>query len=322
MKRVFIILLVLLLLTGCKLGRLIIEEDMGFTEEDANMQNHMENEDLLKNYQYLDEGLKNQLRELHSLWKKFDNGKSQDIDPSEDFHNSEYKAELKKFLGQKESLAVSGYDLARILDQPGYMATDKAILLSNGKEFNIRVISYLVDYYVQAITDFVGLKNNLIFVKCWNDDEFYFTVVSDGDIHTAYDFFPLEVDGELHIILTGKSFPYYPQPPFLWDLKFDTDGFTKGDLFDFGNTETKKYYIYNNVDFDKNKCLTKWTFQTDGSFMTVGRSDESNQPSELLRVNCEVLEDGQKFLFTGSDNINEIKPDIQIVLKNKAFVIQ
>lgn len=321
MKKLYAVLLIILVLTGCNLDSFLIEEDMDFIEEISDTEN--KRKDPLENYPKLDENLKAQLRELYGLWGEFYSVIRHDVDPSEDFHNSKYLAELKNFLSKKESLAASN-ELRWILEQGGFKSMDKQIILSNGKDYNIRLIIYIVDYYTPMISHTL-VPNKLAFIQCWNDDNFYFTMLSESDVHTVLDFYPMEIDGELHIILLGKTFPFYLHTPFLWAWRLDAEGFKQSEVFNFKSDERDKYFIYDSVDIDNNLCLLKWTFHTDGAFIMVERRMDYGRDifSDYLYVGCDVLEDGKMFLFTASDNLGEkIEPTIQISFMNGRFVIE
>jgi hypothetical protein len=323
MRRILFLLAFTMLLAGCMPGNQSYFEDVTADDEAYELyyaQDDALYTDPLANYNYLDESLKTQLRELQRLWKEFDDNKNPDADPTQDLHNSGYIAALKVFLSQKESLEVSGFDLMWILGQYGYSATDKTIML-NGIEYTVRLISYNVDHYVRAITDFVWPLNKWIFLQCWNEDDFFFEVISDGDMHSAYEFYPVYVDGTPNIIIAGYSFPYYPQPPFLWAWRFDTDGFTQSNLFAFEPMETDNYYIYNSIDYDNNQCRFVWTFQTNGAFITAERDEDNDWPG-LLSVVYDVINDGEAFVFTSSNNFDAVEPDIRISFKEGRYIIE
>ncbi len=332
MKKLILFFYAILLLTGCTNLENHFEEYYGASSENQHFEQEFiynektdEPEDLFANYPNLNENLKDQLSKLSLLWKKFDEGKNQEIDPTEDFHKSDYIAELKKFLAKKESLEVSENILASILEQHGFETFGKTILV-NEKKLNIRVISYNVDYYVKAITDHVGLKNNWTFIQCWNDEEYYFATVSDGDMHITDDFLPLVVDGNLDIILVGHSFPGYPQPPFLWAWQLGSNGFKEINLFNLSHDETDRYLIDNIVDFFTSINENQWTIHTNGSFLFVEkRSAEEGSDSwtsDYLNISCEIDETKAGFTFTSIDRTGNEDSTIRIKLKNNKFIVE
>lgn len=315
MKKTLLIFIIICALTGCDYREEpFAEEERSFIESD-----------LFINYPNLDESLKSKIRELRLLWSKFESRKSDDIDPTEDFHNSDYIKKLKDLLGQRESLDVSQHALTLLLDQNGLESVDRKILVGK-KEFNIRVIGYNVDLYVKAITDIVDVRNKWIFVQCWNEDAFYFTTVSDGGVNTVTDFFPLEIDNALHIILKGYASTSYPQPPFLWSWRLEEEGFYPSDLFKFSSVETDKYFIYDHVNLGNSYCKQKWTFYTDGSYLFVEKRSSAEGsdlwPSDYLNVHCEKNEENGIFSFISIDRDGIEESSIQLVLVNDLFVIE
>ncbi len=304
MKRA-VIFSILLFMTGCSI---YIEDNIEITEP----------VDPFINYRF-NESIKYKLSDLISLWEDFDSSKLDTKDPTDDFQRSEYLIKLKEFLSDRESLNISISDLSQILGQNNLKDFTKKAVVDNN-EFNIRVISYNVDYYVQAITDYVGLPNKWIFAQCWNEDEFYFNVISDGDIHTVDDFIPFELNGTLRIILMGSSFPSYPRPPFLWAWKLGDKGFEPSHLFKLNPIETKFYDVITDISFQEH-IQRKWTFRTDSSFIAVEKRtslEESKvMPSDYLWVSCNTDDEGKSFSFA-TQNHNDT---IRLMLQGEKYIV-
>ncbi|PKM51395.1 MAG: hypothetical protein CVV02_07260 [Firmicutes bacterium HGW-Firmicutes-7] len=321
MKKTILILIIIFIFTGCKKNFFVDEQNLVI--ENQNLV-QVDKSDLFNNYPDLEDSLKSKISELNLLWSNFNDEKNDDIDPTEDFHNSEYIKKFKNFLGERDSLAVSQNALKKLLGQYGLESIDKTIQIGE-KEYNIRVIGYNVDFDVKAITDHVDIRNKWIFIQCWNEDEFYFRTLSDGGIHSVTDFIPLEINNMVHIILIGYSSPGYPKAPFLWGWCLGEDGICSSDLFNWRSIETDKYFIYDNVNLANSHCKQKWTFYTDGSYLFVEKRSAAKAselwPSDYLNVYCELDEENRMFSFI-SRGREGIESTIQVKLVNNQFVVE
>ncbi|PKM93588.1 MAG: hypothetical protein CVU84_14550 [Firmicutes bacterium HGW-Firmicutes-1] len=320
---IFIISIVFLL-TGCDdMTSSFADKEYSLTENQTLVQDG--SNDLFECYPNLDESLKNKISELRILWSKFNDEKSDDIDPTEDFHNSEYITKFKNLLGLRESLEISQRTLALLLEQHGLESIDKKIVVGK-KEYNIRVIGYNVDFDVKAITDIVDVRDKWIFVQCWNKEEYYFTTLSDGDINIVHDFIPLEINHKLHIILRGYSFAGYPHTPFLWAWHLEEDGFYPSDLLNFNSVETDEYCIYDNIDLANGYGKRKWTFYTNGSYLLAEKRSSTkgseSWPSDYLNIRCEIDEENRIFSFVSTDGEDKGESTIKLKLVNNLFVIE
>jgi len=265
--------------------------------------NEKESPNPLDSYPYLDEKLKEKIAELQNLWKKFESSKRDDMNPTNDFHNSEYLSKLKELLSERDSINISISDLSYILWQNALVSFSETVSLDNN-EYNIRVIAYTADFYTKVLTDICDVKNKWIFIQCWNDNEFYFSTLSDGNIHTAKGFIPIIDKGKLNIILSGYSCPGYPMPPFIWSWRLEDDGFQPCKLFEQDKNDMKKYEIVRTIDYYNSK-QKKWTLHTDGSYTFVEKRSSAPE-SELWTTDYEALSveaDNEKeaFIFTGID---------------------
>lgn len=328
MKKIILLYMIALLFAVC-LNQLRIKDHENIKcQISIEVKNHEDfelSESKLMDYPSLDESLKKSISELGMLWMKFNNEKLDYIDPAEDFRNSEYLKQLKEFLAKRESLKVSKYILPILLEQHGMESIDKTVRIGE-KEYSIRMIGYTVDYYVKVTTDIVDIKNKWIFVQCWNDDEFYFTTLSDGDVHSVVDFIPLEINHSLCIVLKGEDYIAYPHPPFLWAWSLKEDRFYPCDLFQLNLGETDQYLIYDKTSFNNCHSEGKWLFYTDKSFLLVEKeSFDMNsiiRPPEYLNVKCETDEETKAFIFTSLNGEGVEESTIKVVLINNRYVIE
>lgn len=327
MKKIILVYMIVLFFAVC-LNQLRIKDNENIKYEISKDVKDYEEIELSNSksidFTSLDESLEKSIRELYMLWMKFNNGKMDHIDPTEDFSDSEYLKHLKEFLSKRESLKVSKYQLPILLEQQDMEFIDKTVKIGE-KEYFIRIIGYTVDLYVKATTDIVDIKNKWIFVQCWNDDEFYFTTLSDGDVHSVVDFIPLDINDSLCIVLKGEDYIAYPHPPFLWAWTLTEDGFYPCDLFHLNLGETDQYLIYDKTNFSNNLSDGKWLFYTDKSFLLVEKEtadiDSKIRPPEYLNVKCETDEETKAFTFTSLNWEGVEESTIKVVLINNRYVI-
>lgn len=278
--------------------------------------------DSFENYSNLNKNLKIKIIELRQQWSKFYTQLTNDKDPTEDFHNSDYMKSLKFLLSQRESLAVSKDKLGQLLEQNDIISLDKKLAVS-GKEYNIRIISYNVNFYVDALANISDVKNKWIFAQCWNDQEFYFTTLSDGDIHSFNDFTAYNNNDSITILLTGFTNLYYPNAPFVWAFQLNTDGFHESNLFDNMESETKHYIINDKIEYDK-PYTSKWILNKNNSYISVEKFAPIPAESAFttyLNIDCNIEEQNNIIVFSTTDK-NGLLSEIKFVFQNGHVLIQ
>jgi hypothetical protein len=255
------------------------------------------------------------------LWKVFDQARRGDRDPTNEFKNSQYLLKLKTFLSKRESLALSARQLGVLLDQEDYYSVDKMMTVGD-KTLHMRVIGYNLNFYEQVMTDIPGIKNKWIFIQCWDEEAFYFTTLSDGDIHYFVDFMPLEINHKLHILITGEASLYYPYPSFVWAFHLEEDGFYPSEIFDSHAYENKTYRVYSHTKFDNSLYEAKWMFHTNGSYLFAekGQMDADNRIG-LIKITCEVDEE-QKIITFISNDMEGGKTSIRFALIRGIFKVE
>ena len=339
MKKVVLLFTIVMLLSGCRDGTggndlsqdqetenvteaLASENPYGKQEADFSIAEQKIKE-LRQGYPNMGAGLIEQMGTLYELWVRFDSAKRNDIDPSGDFLRSDYLAGLKSFLASRDGLTVSINDLAHMLGQSSMKAMEKTIMYE-GRDYHIRVIAYHPNYYVQAITDIADTSDKWAFVQLWNEDAFYFTTLSDGDIHAVSDFAPMITEHKLGIVLMGKSWTSWPQPSFLWAWRFREETFEADSLFAYITGETDEYEAFETLRFDE-AVPRKWTFHTDGSLLLVerrsGAAESGTWPSDYLGMDCEAGDNAVDFTFTSIDGDGNDESVIRLVWEKGGFVV-
>jgi hypothetical protein len=271
--------------------------------------------------EYLEDSLKNEVLNLRALWKIFDQVRRGDRDPTNDFKNSQYLLELKTFLSKRESLALSARQLGVLLDQEDYYSVDKMMTVGD-RTVHMRVIGYNLNFYEQVMTDIPGIKNKWIFIQCWDEEAFYFSTLSDGDIHYFMDFMPLEINHKLHILITGEVSLYYPYPSFVWAFSLEEKGFYPSEIFDSYPYESKTYSVYSHARFDNSLYETKWMLHTNGSYLFAekGKMDANNRIN-LIKITCEV-DEAQKIITFISHDLEGEKTSIRLALIKGVFKVE
>lgn len=270
----------------------------------------------------LSEEVKREVLRLKELWNQFQKEPELMIDPIETFKQSEYLEELSDFFEKRESLEITIADLGWILEQYGLEAFEKTIDIDE-KQFNLRVINYAVDLPVTVKTGGVDLHNKWIFVQCWNEEEFYFSTISQGDIHVVYDFIPIVREDKLHIILIGQSSPSYPRIPFLWAWSLEKDGFRPSHLFDLEVIEEEAYRITHDIDMYNRESSEKWEIHTNGAFLYIEKesSPYKNEflPWDYLNIIYEAYEKDRMGAFIISDQEGE---ELSIILQENQVILR
>ena len=295
MKNLFFLILCFVVFTGCSsLDQEIIEDNKWDMAKDDVFQ---QEEDV----ELLEGNLRNEVINLRSLWKAFDEARQGHIDPTNNLKNSKYLLELKSFLSKRESLALSDGKLGDLLAQSDYTAVDKT-MVAGGEEFHIRVIGYNVNFYEQVMTDIPSVKNKLIFMQCWNEDSFYFQTLSDGDIQYFVDFTPLEINNRLCILITGNACPYGPYPAFVWSWRLEEEGFYPNNVFDSHPYENEEYRLYGDAVFNTSSYQDKWMLHTNGSYLFAekGKKDDDNRIN-LMNIECEIDDENKRISFISTD---------------------
>ena len=315
MKKLICLVLCMMIFTGCNIydeeiieaGEPQISQDAAFEkEEELNL---------------LEENLRNEVISLRSLWKAFDEARDIGVDPTNHLKNSKYLLELKRFLSQRESLDLSAGKLGYLLDQSDYSAVDKTMTVG-GKEFHIRVIGYNVNFYEQVLTDIPSVKNKWIFVQCWNEDEFYFKTLSDGDIMYFTDFMPLQINNKLYIIVAGNACAYGPYPSFIWAWGLEKGSFYPSDVFDSNPYEDKEYVLYNNAAFNTGAYETKWMLHTNGSYLFAEKGKKGADGCiNHINTDCEIDDKNKTISFISTDVQGE-KTVIQLALVKDKFKVK
>lgn len=139
-------------------------------------------------------------------------------------------------------------------------------------------------------------------MQCWNEDEFYFKTLSDGDIQYFTDFMPLEINNRLYVLIAGNACPYGPYPAFVWAWRLEKEGFYPSDVFDSSPYENEEYILYNNAAFDPSSCETKWMIHTNGSYLFAekGKKNAENRIN-LMNIECEIDQENKVISFISTD---------------------
>lgn len=312
-RKMFLVILCAILFTGCsELNQETAEKSQSVIQADNAAVYEEETEgvedgtELLENEtELLDESVKNDISHLRTLWKEFDEARQNDVDPTDNLKNSKYLSELKALLGKRESLEVSGGELGQLLKQSDYKAVDKMMTISS-KAYHVRVIGYCVDFNEQVLTDMRNVKNKWIFVQCWNEDEFYFKTLSDGDVHYFTDFMPFELNNKLHIVVVGNAYPYGPYPGFAWTWCLEKDGFCQSSIFDNKAFENDEYVLDNNISFENSCYKSKWMMHTNGDYLFVEKGEKSGDKERvLLNISCKIDEGNKEVSFVSSNTEGE-----------------
>ncbi len=314
MKKLFFLIICSVIFTGCNS---LDQEIVDYNQQEIVVEEPIYYE---RELGYLEDSLRSEVLNLRSLWKVFDQTRQTDRDPTHDFKNSKYLLALKNFLSKRESVALSANELGYLLTQADYSGIDKTIRI-DGRELHVRVISYNVDFYEQVMTDIPDIQNKWIFVQCWNEEEFYFKTLSDGDIQYFHDFIPMEINNMLYILMSGYALPYYPHPPFIWAWRLEDENFNPAPIFDNTPYENEDYILYNHAVFDTFSYHTKWMLYTDGSYLFAekGKKDTEGQ-IRLMHIQCTVDEENKDILFISTD-LQGKETVIRLVLVNDQFKI-
>jgi hypothetical protein len=323
LHKLFIINLLLLLtvLTGCSNHYSYDHETL--TNEIESSQSK-KNENKIKNTLYMDtlgltEPMKQDLLQLSTLWSEFRQQISADADPTEDFKKSQFLIGLKDFLSKRESLALSPKELGQLLCQNDIYSQEKTYFIAE-KQYNIRVIGYNADLYVQLMTD-KPIQSKWTFVQCWNEDEFYFTTLSDGDYCYFRDFIPLIIADKLNILITGQNMYSGPYPIFLKTFELGKDGFSPSKLFPTQITEDADCVMYNTIDLNNFHRENKWMLYTDGYCLYVERGWKNNEePVQFLSTNYILDEENNKIEIMAAELENQKK--LNIIFDATKFVLE
>lgn len=315
MKRLFLLILCAALVAGCSItGQETVEESSFNVMEEEMLQQEAELE-LLNN------SLKNEVIKLRSLWNEFDEAREHDVDPTNRFKHSQYLSELKRFLGTRESVALSENQLGELLKQSDYSAVEKRVTVG-GETFYMRVIGYTVNFYEQVLTDIPDVKNKWIFVQCWNEQAFYFKTLSDGEVHYFTDFTPFELDNKLYVLIQGNAYPYGPYPAFIWAWYLEKNDFKEAQLFDKIPYENENYILYNSAVFNGLDCYPKWMLHTNGAYLFAERGiKDADDGVKLMNIDCKTNEENKSISFISTDVQGE-ETVIQLVFEKGKFRVK
>ncbi len=320
-KRIWVIILSMIfigMLSACEYEETNIED----IEKETFATNNRNNMDDLSS---LDEYSRSSISELRRLWSEFEQAKYIDEDPTALFKKSEYLSKLKSYMSDRRCLAVTPSELSVYLNQYGFDGSEKIIEI-NGISCTVRVISYAVDYYVQSLTDIPDTPNKYIFVQCWNENEFIFQTLSDGDINVATDFLLAAVDNDtgidehMQLLLYGYSTEYYPHPTFVWGWRMEDMCFVEHDISDMMEIDAHDYVI---TSFQENtEQYRKWIIRTNGPFVRVDKRATAEEamviPADYLTYESSIDDQTNEIRFSVLNNHNSEKPST-LKLRLKTF---
>lgn len=250
------------------------------------------------NYPNLSNNVKEEIINLNSLWNDFKFQMSPDKYPIEDFKNSEFLLKLKEFLAKRESLDISATELGRLISQNDISSLDKTYRV-DGKEYHFNVIGYNADLYVPIMTD-IPMDSKWIFIRCWNEDEFYFTTLSEENYYYFEDFMIVESEGNINVVVSAQDVSKCPYAERVMSFRLDDKGFTQSELFP-----------------KENKSDGKWFIDSSGDYLTVG--NENNESSNVhSAVNCEFNQEKSCIIFS-KENVEEEKTVLSLWFNGEKF---
>lgn len=273
---------------------------------------------IIMNTHGLTEPTKQDLLQLSTLWYEFRLQMSPDTDPTADFKSSKFMTGLKSFLSKRESLTLSPQELGNLLCQNDICSVEKPYFIGE-KQYTIRVIGYNADLYVQLMTD-KPLQSKWTFVQCWNEDEFYFTTLIDGNYCYFRDFIPLMLEDKLNILITGQNMYSGSYPIFLKTFELGKDGFYPSKLFPTQITQSSDIVLYNTIGLNDFPKEDKWLLNTDGSCLYVVRGWKDNEDRvRFWNTNCLLDEENNTIEIMASELDEQRK--LSIIFNGNKFVI-
>ena len=168
---------------------------------------------------------------LEGLWLDFKKNMPQDRNAEEDFKSSDFITEFKKYLSTKDSTKLSEQEIKDMLGQ-----TDIRFLSGDVGGYSIRLICYNADLYNKAVTD-APVKNKYTFLQVYNDDEFYFKTLYDGDYYYTADFILFESGNDIFITAVSEYCMQFPNLIEIKTWKLSNGSILEADIFDSYNLE-------------------------------------------------------------------------------------
>lgn len=168
---------------------------------------------------------------LEGLWMDFKENMPQDRNAEDDFRNSDFTGELKKYLDTKDSVKLSEQELKDMLGQ-----TDIHLFDGSAGGYSIRLICYNADLYNKAVTD-APVKNKYTFLQIYSDNEFYFKTLYDGDYYYTSDFIVFESDNDIFITAVSEYCMQFPNLIEIKTWKFSNGSIAEANVFDSYNSE-------------------------------------------------------------------------------------
>lgn len=150
------------------------------------------------------ETVDNEDETLSSLWTDFYENMPQDRNVEDDFRNSQFMEELKKYLSDDEAFDITGPELSEICG-----INDVFIMEKTSGEWKARVIYVGADLYNKSVTD-VNVRNKYVFLQMTDGKQRYFTTISDGDFVYPQSLLLFEYEGEPSAVIISKYCAAYP----------------------------------------------------------------------------------------------------------------
>lgn len=318
-KSIFFILSLFFLLYGCSNKEDIKIKQVSSAKKVTDEKTKEICQIVYDNYAYLEDNIKDEIIKLSLLNNDFKSKIKEDLNPAEDFRNSEFISELKSFFNSKDSLEIEAQELNIAFPDNYFFSVTKKFAM-DGKKYTIRVIGYWMNLDVRVLAD-SPIESNWIFVQCWNEEEFYFSTVSNGDVLYFNDFMPLEVEGKLNLVLSGYIFSY-SHPQFLSCWQLENNQFEPSPLFSEIKGENNYYKVYDIIEEKEFLYEPKWILRRNDTFLYANKMITNERKKvQMINFDCMLFEKDSKIKFY-SDYNGKDKSELIFFFDTNKFLLE